>query len=223
MRKRLVIISTVLLSLAFAACSDLDKSYNKETVKEDLEAIKEELDSADRKILGSALIRMALSEGGIEDKTYAEILDQGREWEKERLEREEEAKRLADEAAAEEAERVKALTNAVMVTVFDKGFTKHNYDDYITYKFAIQNKSDKNIRAIKGSVVFNNIFDEKIKQLDFVYDKPIKAKSKAVWDATSDYNQFMDSDKALKAKALKDLKIVWVPEKIIFEDGTTLE
>ena len=33
----------------------------------------------------------------------------------------------------------------------------------------------------------------------------------------------MSEDKTLKNKDLKDLKVVWNPEKIIFEDGTTLE
>lgn len=33
----------------------------------------------------------------------------------------------------------------------------------------------------------------------------------------------MDDDKTLENKDLKDLKVVWEPEKVIFEDGTTLE
>jgi hypothetical protein len=33
----------------------------------------------------------------------------------------------------------------------------------------------------------------------------------------------MDEDQTLKNKDLKDLKVVWKPEKIIFKDGTTLE
>ena len=38
-----------------------------------------------------------------------------------------------------------------------------------------------------------------------------------------EYNQFKDKDQALKNKDLKDIKVVWKPEKIIFEDGSTLE
>ena len=59
--------------------------------------------------------------------------------------------------------------------------------------------------------------------MSFVYDKPIEAGEQVNWDATTEYNQFMSEDKTLKNKDLKDLKVVWNPEKILFEDGTTLE
>ena len=38
-----------------------------------------------------------------------------------------------------------------------------------------------------------------------------------------DYNQFRDEDVRLRNKDIEDLKIVWTPEKILFEDGTSLE
>src|SRR5690606_22654295 len=120
-------------------------------------------------------------------------------------------------------ERIKRLNKAVMVSCFEKGYVEIDYQDYITYKFVIQNKSDKNIRAIKGSITFTNLFDEEITSLSFVYDQPIQAGHETNWNATTDYNQFIDEDQILKNKDLKDLKVVWKPEKIIFEDGTSLE
>ena len=59
--------------------------------------------------------------------------------------------------------------------------------------------------------------------MNFVYDKPIEAGKQVNWDANTEYNQFRSEDKTLKNKDLKDLKVVWNPEKILFEDGTTLE
>jgi hypothetical protein len=144
-------------------------------------------------------------------------------WKAEQEKKEAEQKALAEKAAKEEAERIKKLTEAVIVSCFEKGFTKYNYEDYITYKFVIKNKSDKNIRAVKGGITFTNLFDEKISSLNFVYDQPIEAGTEITWDAQTDYNQFKDEDKTLRNKDLKDIKVVWKPEKIIFEDGTTLE
>jgi hypothetical protein len=43
------------------------------------------------------------------------------------------------------------------------------------------------------------------------------------WNATTEYNQFVSEDKTLKNKSLKDIKVVWKPEKVIFEDGIVLE
>ncbi|MDA9151726.1 hypothetical protein N9N85_03145, partial [Schleiferiaceae bacterium] len=141
--------------------------------------------------------------------------------EQDRIEAEQKA--LQEKAAREEAERVARLQNAVMVTCFKKGYTEVDYQDYITYGFAIQNKSEQDIRAVKGEIMFTDLFDDEIKTLSFTYDQPIKAGATANWNATTDYNQFMDDDVRLKNKELKDLKIVWKPIKVIFQDGSTLE
>jgi hypothetical protein len=122
-----------------------------------------------------------------------------------------------------ETDRTKRLTESVLVSCFSKGFTNYDYEDYITYKFVIQNKSNKNIRALKGSITFTNVFDETIKSLNLVYDQPIDSGTETNYNAQTDYNQFNDSDKALKNKDLKDLKVIWKPEKIIFQDGSVLE
>lgn len=50
-----------------------------------------------------------------------------------------------------------------------------------------------------------------------------KAGETITWNATTDYNQFKDEDKAMRNKDLKDMKVIWNPEKIIFEDDSILE
>jgi len=139
-----------------------------------------------------------------------------------------EQKALAEKAKKEEEEeeeeaRIKKLTESVIVSCFEKSFAEYDYQEYITYKFVIQNKSEKEIRAVKGSISFTNLFDDEIKSLSFLYDQPIGSEKEVNWNAQTDYNQFMDDDVSLKNKDLKDIKVVWKPEKIIFADGTILE
>ena len=155
--------------------------------------------------------------------TYGQILENGKAWKAEQDRIEAEQKALQEKAAREEAERLTRLQNTVMVTCFEKGFSEVNYQDYITYKFAIQNKSDQDIRAVKGEIMFTDLFDDEIKTLSFTYDETIDAGATANWNATTDYNQFMNDDVKLRNKDLEDLKIVWKPIKVIFNDGTTLE
>lgn len=221
MKKQILLLGFTLL--LFSCSSPLNKKFNKNTAKEDIEAIKSKLDTTDLQILAGTMVRLKLQGKNLENMTYGEMLKDGKEWKREQDSIQAEQKALAEKAAKEEAERVKKLTQAVMVTCFKKGFSTYDYQDYITYKFAIQNKSSKTIRAIKGSITFTNLFGDKIKSFNFVYDQPIEAGKTATYDATTDYNQFMDDDQALKSKDLKDLKVVWKPEKIIFSDGTTLE
>lgn len=212
------------LVATIASCSSpLDKKFNEETAAEDIEALKSELDTIELEILAGTMIRLKLQDKKLEEMTYKEILKDGKKWKSEQEEIEAEQNALAEKAAKEEADRIKRLSEAVMVSCFDKGFKKFDYEEFITYKFVIKNKSHKEIRAIKGAITFTNLFDEKIKSLSFVYDQPIEAGEEIFWNASTDYNQFMDDDQALKNKSLKDLKVVWEPEKIIFVDGTTLE
>ena len=219
--KQLLLIG--ITAILFSCSSPMDKKFNEETAKEDIEAIKGKIDSTELQLLAGSMIRLKFQDKELEEMTYGEILDDGKKWKAEQEKIEAEQKDLAEKAAKAEAERIKKLSEAVIVSCFEKGYTEVDYQDYITYKFVVQNKSDKAIRAVKGGITFTNLFDEEIKSLNFVYDKPIEAGKEVNWNATTNYNQFMNEDQTLKNKDLKDLKVVWKPEKIIFVDGTTLE
>ena len=220
MKKALIILSSILV---VACSSPLDKKYSEDTIQEDAKELRSELDSSDVNLLMGSIFRLTMQQEDLTQMTYGEILENGKAWKAEQDRIQAEQKALQEKAAREEAERVARLQNAVMVTCFKKGFTEVNYQDYITYGFAIQNKSDQDIRAVKGEIMFTDLFDDEIKTLSFTYDQPIKAGATAHWNATTDYNQFMDDDVRLKNKELKDLKIVWKPIKVIFQDGSTLE
>lgn len=219
--KQLLLIG--ITAILFSCSSPMDKKFNEETAEEDIEAIKGKIDSTELQLLAGSMIRLKFQDKELEEMTYGEILDDGKKWKAEQEKIEAEQKDLAEKAAKAEAERIKKLTEAVIVSCFEKGYTEVDYQDYITYKFVVQNKSDKAIRAVKGGITFTNLFDEEIKSLNFVYDKPIEAGKEVNWNARTNYNQFMNEDQTLKNKDLKDLKVVWKPEKIIFVDGTTLE
>ena len=221
--KKLHYLAMALL-LAMVSCSNvLNKQFNEDTVKEDFEEISKTIDSNDLKLLMGSVFRLKFKKTDLSTMTYGEIMADGKKWKAEKEKEAAEEKALAEEAARKEAERVKKLSETVVVTVFEKGFEKANYKSYISMTFAIKNKTDKTIRALKGSVIFSNLFDEKIKEVNVVYDQPVSGKSVVNWEAYIKYNQFKDEDVSLKNKLLKDLKVSWVPEKVIFEDGTTLE
>tara|TARA_B100001564_G_scaffold341421_1_gene336109 strand:- start:62 stop:727 length:666 start_codon:yes stop_codon:yes gene_type:complete len=221
MKKLLILIG--MTAVLFSCSTPMEKKYNEKTALKDIQSIKSAIDSTEFNLLAGSVFRLKLEDKKLEEMTYAEILEDGKKWKAEQEKIEAEQKALAEKAAKDEAERIKKLTESVIVSCFEKGYSEVDYQDYITYKFVILNKSEKAIRAVKGGITFTNLFDEKIKSLSFVYDKPIEAGEQVNWDATTEYNQFMSEDKTLKNKDLKDLKVVWNPEKILFEDGTTLE
>ena len=160
-------------------------------------------------------------------KTVGEIIELQRQWDKEKAEEEALQKKLAEEAKAKEEAILTELRKTLTLTVFKKGFLPTNYDisryqEYISFSVTYQNNSQKDIRAFQGTVAFKDLFGDLVKNLNIKITNPIKAGGKANWDGVMDYNQFIDSDVRLRNAELKNLKVDWIPEKIIFADGTTI-
>ena len=160
-------------------------------------------------------------------KTIGEILELQKQWDKEQKEEAEKAAILAAEAKARDEAIRAELRNSIRLTVFKKGFLPSNYrldryDDYITISVAYENNSTKDIRAFQGTVTFYDLFGDEVYSFLIKISDPIKAGGKATWEGAIKYNQFVDESTRLKNADLKDLKVVWNPEKIIFADGTIL-
>lgn len=216
----------VLLTLMTSCSSNLDKKYNEATFAEDLKTIKDSEKLSDDDLAALALYPTAVKLRGESMKdgiTYRAILDSAKRIIEQRKLKEKEEELLAEKAKKEEAERIERLGKALTVAVFDKGFQEVDYQNYITLQFAFENKTDKEIRAFKGVMVFADIFGQEIKSINLTYDQPIKPMGSRKWDATVDYNQFSDEDKLLASKELKDLKVTWHPEEIMFSDGSALK
>ncbi len=222
MKKLFYLLTIVIL----ASCSSpMNNTYSDATFENDLKAIREAnaLDSTEMNLLAMYFVRAKLLNESIEGKSYNEILAEAKiakqkQEEEERIQRE-----LAEKAKKEEEARIARLKNALTVTIFDKGYVEYDYQEYITYKFAFENKTDKEITAFTGQIMFTDLFDKEIKSLNLTYDDGVAASSIKNYSATTDYNQFMDEDQLLKSKNLKQIKLVWKPEKILFADGSTLE
>lgn len=217
------ILLTVISIVIFSCSSPMNKKYKEENLAHDILAMNEKLDTTEIQLLAGTIFRLKFKNEKIDNLTYAEILEKGKIWVAKQAKIEEEQRALALKIKKEEQERMSSLSEAVGVSCLKKSLSKYEYQEYIIYKFLIQNKSDKDIRAIKGRIVFSNLFDDEINSLSFVYDQPIKAGKDVRWNAQTDYNKFMNKDVALKNKDLKDIKVVWKPEKIIFVDASILE
>jgi hypothetical protein len=222
MKKLFYLLAIVIL----ASCSSpMNNTYSDATFESDLKAIREAnaLDSTEMNLLAMYFVRAKLLNESIDGKSYNEILAEAKiakqkQEEEERIQRE-----LAEKAKKEEEAKIARLKNALTVTIFDKGYSEYDYQEYITYKFAFENKTDKEITAFTGQIMFTDLFDKEIKSLNLTYDDGVAASSIKNYSATTDYNQFMNEDQLLKSKNLKQIKLVWKPEKILFADGSTLE
>tara|TARA_Y100000588_G_scaffold384159_1_gene474856 strand:+ start:328 stop:978 length:651 start_codon:yes stop_codon:yes gene_type:complete len=212
------ILLTLLIVLTIACSTPLDRKYSEETLETDAKEIKESgnLSEDEALMMVGWIMRAKLNGTELEGKTYGEILKEAKDYKQEQ-------ELLAEKAKLEEEEKRQRLGSALTVAMYNKGYDEHDYQEYLTYSLAFENKTEKDIRAFKGSISIQDLFDTEIKTINLTIDDPIIAGETFKGTYTTDYNQFRDEDVRLKNKDMDDLKVVWTPEKIIFTDGSTLE
>ncbi len=215
---KILVILLFIFFIFFSCSSPLDKKYSEQTFETDAKEIKEsgKLSDEDALIMAGWILKAKLGGEKLEGKTYSEIIEEAKNYKKEQ-------DLLAEKSKLEEEEKRQKFSSALTVAMYNKGFQKYDYEEYLTYSLAFNNKSDKDIRAFKGSLSIQDLFDSEIKSINLTIDDPIKAGETFKGTYTTDYNQFKDEDSRLKSKDMEDIKIVWTPEKIIFTDGSTLE
>lgn len=136
-------------------------------------------------------------------------------------------KRLADEAKAKADALAAELRKSIDLTVYDKGVTPSNpmggrFSDEITIKCVYENRSSKDIRAFRGKIQFTDLFGSEIYTSGLTISDPIGAGQKGNWQGKIDYNQFVRQHQQLRNTELKDMKVVWIPESVIFADGSKI-
>jgi hypothetical protein len=119
------------------------------------------------------------------------------------------------------------LLEALTVKVVDKRFSKADYmngdyQDSIGIRLIYESHSDKDIRAFKGTLVFRDLFNDEIQRSELKEDRVLKAQQRINVERSLNYNQFIESNVRLRNTPLESLNIEWVPEAIVFSDGSSL-
>lgn len=213
----------MLSALFCLSCSGpMGKEYSEETAAEDLKAIVESEDLT--KDETATLAGWIMGASFVEDrelngKTYADILDDANSY---RAEQE----ALAAKAKAEAEAKAKRLREAATVSIFDKVFERwSSYEKVNGFKYAIENKSEKDIDALKFSFSIHNKLGDEIGNgySVSITDNPIPAGEEYSSAAYWDYNPYIDSSIAIKNADYEDLVFNITLEKIVYTDGTILE
>lgn len=186
----------------------------------------------------SAMVRDALGGSVLEGRTVGEIIEAEREFarneearaleEKRRAEaKAQEERRIAEEARRKEEALAAVLRSHLSVVLYEKGFQDKNIDagqfnDYITFNAALENKGEKPIRAFRGAFVFKDLFGREIHSISLYYDEGLKPRQKKIDVYTIEYNQFIDAHRKLRFTSLSNIRVEWKPQTILFLDGARL-
>jgi hypothetical protein len=88
---------------------------------------------------------------------------------------------------------------------------------------AFENRSDKDMQGIKGTLKIADIFGDTINNVTFSYDRGVPAGKTSAYRGTIDINRFMDKDMKLWSTDLDKLKTTFEISTIIYKDGTKVE
>ena len=218
MKKTITLIALVAAMILTSCNNPLNRKYSESTLEQDVKAIAEskKLNNDESNMLAGYILLSKFGGKSLEGKSYSEILQSAKDYKSE-------LEQLAAKAKKEEDEKRAKLSAVLTVAMYNKGFLKSDYQEYIEYGIAFENKTNKDIRAVKGHLKITDLFDTEIKLINIVEDNAIPAHQTFKNTYTTEYNEFMDEDSRLKSKEMKDIKAIWTTEKIIFADGTTLE
>lgn len=95
-----------------------------------------------------------------------------------------------------------------------------DFESYINLSMSFANLTGKDIRAFDGVVTFTDLLDNEIMTSSLAINDPVKSGANLDWQGSIKYNQFMDAHQALRAASKENLKISFVPKKVLFTDGS---
>ena len=222
MKKSLLFIA--IIGLLWSCSSVLDEKYTQNPSDEVVEQIKEKLTPDEMEIFAESVVRLHFSDENLQEMTYGEILEKGKEWEAEQEKIKIEEEEEEEKAIQEETERIEKLSKFVKVNCSEKYFEEYEGEYYLTYILDIQNNSDQAIKAFKGDVVFTDLYDEVLTILELEYeDGVINSGEEVIYEFSTGYDEYDDDDVKIGNKELENLKVSWEPSAIIFKDGSIIE
>lgn len=90
------------------------------------------------------------------------------------------------------------------------------YQDSLLFSIALSNLTPKHIRAVKGDLVFSDLFDADIFRVGITVNEKIKPKALVKWDGVMPYNQFIPEHVHFAGYAPEDLKVRLDNESVVY-------
>lgn len=232
-RLGLALISAAIL---LAGCSNVKgeaiTSSNHEQVLTDV--AKSKMTDDEKKYFIAASMRSVLGNYTVDGKTVAQVVDEQRKWQTEQDAQAAAAHEAQLKAEAKKAALIAEMQHAVSVQPISKRYVASDWEvqrfddeEYVT--FQIHNTGNKTIKGLKGSVKFTNSFGDKVITLNIQEGGNggeatiIKPHYIATVEDGWKVNQFEDEWKTFRATALSGMKAQWIPDQILYADGSVLK
>ena len=240
------IVVTSLCAILVAGCSDPKSAIVPQDLSK-LDAVQpaiQKLSPQDKELFQAYVMRKAMTEklsglfGGQSNTptgvpvglTIGQAIEDQRKFAADQVAEEAKAQALKAKLAQERAVALKAMRDAVTVTLVSKrldverGLSGMVLDEKLAVVFGYQNNGSKDVAAVKGRITTRDLLGDEISSFRVSNDTTIPAGKSATWSGSRSVRFAMGHNQDRKLADLPDDKytIDWEPEIIVFSDGTKL-
>lgn len=207
--------------------SALNNDYSKATAEGDLERIKAigELDSTNFDLLTDYMLKQGLIEPDLKhlDESYAELLEQAKRENEKVIKKKEASDKLKGNKNQFQMDQLEHLYEALVILPDQSNIRKDwSNKNAVFYKMVFVNPSEKSIRAFKGKLSFYDLFDSELKTVNFTYNDSIAPKDTILYEANIDFSS-LNNNNVYFTKDYSDIRVIWRPLKVIYNDGSEVE
>jgi inorganic pyrophosphatase/exopolyphosphatase len=192
--------------------------YNPATYEEDMEAIRKsnKVSDEDLQSLAKYIMLAKLSGNNVTGKSYDDIIDKIKSFQQNNDE-------LNNRVAIGKEAKRKRLSPFLEVNLQNKTFAKKNNIDVLVFIVILKNTGPQKIKTVTGNLTINDLMEKPIKNLSILLDEDIAPGQTLTKTYTIDYNDADENDRRMRSNDFFDVRIMWNPEKIIFENGKLAE
>lgn len=219
--------------LALALCTGCAGIKGTQVTSEELDQIavrvhQSNLNDQDKTAFDEIKVRADNGEYDVTGKTVGQLISDQEAYDADQKAQREKAAALAAQVKQRHNNSVHALQRVLTVALVDKEFhsadiMNGDYQDLITFELAFRNNGSKLIRAVKGTLGFKNLLGDMIYSAQFEHSIDVAPGQSISWAGSLDFNQYNDSLVQLRDTSLRNIRIDWQPEEILFSDGTKME
>jgi hypothetical protein len=131
-----------------------------------------------------------------------------------------EAQKRNEAAKEKRREELRAVGEATVTK--KKQLGKKKEEVKLELEFEFTNKSEKTVTLAEGAMEFHDASGKVLKSLKVPFQGPIAPGKKAEKRGKFPVDPGVDGDVVLVKSKLAELKLVWVPKRYRFDDGTEL-
>lgn len=111
------------------------------------------------------------------------------------------------------------LNPLLKVQLIKKEFSKLKNQEIMIYTISFENLTKNNIRTVIGKFSFQDILEKEREHLDILFNTGLKGGYSITKSFSVKYDPLNDQDTWMRNKPLSDIKVEWIPDKIIYSDG----